>query len=306
MSGVISGSSFWIDGRETPPGQMMPWGNLWFAGSTYFQTMEIPLRKGRYFTDRDVSDGPGVAIIDETLGRKYWPDEDPLGKRISIGERDPQGNLSWREIVGIVGHVKHKGLAGESPVQYYVPHRQIVIPRVFLVVRTVSEPSNLTSAVRGAIQRIDPELPVFKVTTMEQMVADSTAQRLFTMLLLGIFAAMALVLAAVGLYGVISYSVAQRTHEIGIRLALGAQTRDVLRLVISHGMKLTLVGVLTGLGGALALTRLMRTLLFGVSATDLVTFILISLLLTGVSLLACWIPAKRATKVDPMIALRCE
>ncbi|MCI0388410.1 MAG: ABC transporter permease [Acidobacteria bacterium] len=306
MSGVISGSSFWIEGRETPPGQMMPWGNLWFAGSTYFQTMEIPLRKGRYFTDRDGLDAPGVAIIDETMGRKYWPDEDPLGKRVSIGERDPQGNLRWREIVGVVGHVKHQGLAGESPVQYYVPHRQIVIPRAFLVVRTASGPSSLTSAVRGAIHAIDKELPVFKVTTMEQMVADSTAQRLFTMLLLGIFGATALVLAAVGLYGVMSYSVAQRTHEIGIRTALGAQAPDVLKLVIGQGVKLALVGVLIGLGGAWALTRLMKTLLFGVSATDPLTFALIAVLLPLVALMACYLPARRATKVDPMVALRCE
>ncbi len=306
MSGVISGSSFWIEGRETPPGQTMPWGNLWFAGSTYFQTLEIPLLKGRYFTDRDGLDGPGVAIIDETLGRKYWPDEDPLGKRISIGERDQQGNLRWREIVGVVNHVKHKGLDGESPVQYYVPHRQIVIPRVFLVVRTVSEPSSLTSAVRGAVQRIDPELPVFKVTTMEQMVADSTAQSLFTMLVLGIFGAIALVLATVGLYGVMSYSVAQRTHEVGVRMALGAQASDVMKLVIGQGIKLALVGIVIGLGGAWALTRLMKTLLFGVSATDSLTFAVVAVLLTAVALLACWIPARRAAKVDPMVALRYE
>ncbi len=306
MSGVISGSSFWIEGRATPPGQVMPWGNLWFAGSTYFQTLEIPLRKGRYFTDGDSLDAMGVAIIDETMGRKYWPDEDPLGKRISIGERDPQGNLRWREVVGVVGHVKHKGLDGDSPAQYYVPHRQIVIPRAFLVVRTISEPSSLTSAVRGAIQAIDKELPVFKVTTMEQMVADSTAQRLFVMLLLGIFAAIALVLAAIGLYGVMSFSVAQRTHEIGVRMALGARVRDVLKLVIGQGIKLALVGVVIGLGGAWALTRLMQTLLFGVSATDWLTFAAVAGLLTLVAFVACYLPARRAARVDPLVALRHE
>ena len=217
-----------------------------------------------------------MAIIDETMERKFWADEDPIGKRISF-QRDPQGNPIWREVVGVVGHVKARGLEGESPVQYYVPHRQMPIPGGFLVVRTAAEPASLAGAVRSTIQSIDPELPVFRVTTMERMVSDSMTQRRFAMTLLAVFAIVALILASVGLYGVMSYSVTHRTNEIGIRMALGAKVTDVLAMVVGQGMKLSLAGVAIGIGGALALTRVMRTLLFGVSATDPLTYVAVAL-----------------------------
>ncbi len=305
MSGSNSSGSFAIEGRTVQPGEMSPWGNRWLAGATYFQTMNIPLIKGRFFDDRDVATSQPVAIIDETLQHKYWGDEEALGKRISF-QRDPQGNPIWREIVGVVGHVRHRGLEGESPVQYYLPHRQLSNGGMYVVVRTANEPSASAAAVRAQIQAVDRELPVYRVTTMEQVVADSMTQRRFAMTLLGIFAAVALILASVGLYGVMAYSVTQRTHEIGIRLALGAKTADVLKMVVGQGMVLAAIGLAIGLLAAFGLTRLMTTLLFGVSATDPFIFALLPLVLASVAVAASWIPARRATKVDPMIALRYE
>ncbi|MEW6127981.1 MAG: ABC transporter permease [Acidobacteriota bacterium] len=305
MSGNNSSGSFAIEGRTVQPGEMAPWGNRWQAGSNYFQTLNIPLIKGRFFDDRDVLTSQPVAIIDETMQRKFWPDEDPVGKRISF-QRDPQGNPIWREIVGIVGHVRHRGLEGESPVQYYLPHRQLAGNGMFVIVRTANEPSGLASAVRGAIQSVDRDLPVYRVTTMEQVVTDSMTQRRFAMTLLGIFALVALILASVGLYGVMAYSVTQRTHEIGIRMALGAKSGDVLKMVVGQGMVLAVIGLGIGLVAAFGLTRLMTTLLFGVSATDPLIFAILPLLLAGVAVAASLIPARRATKVEPIIALRYE
>jgi putative ABC transport system permease protein len=305
LSGMNSAGSFVIEGRTTAPGEMAPWGNRWFAGASYFQTLGIPLIKGRYFDDRDVRDAPQVAIIDETMERKFWPDENPIGRRISF-QRDPQGNPIWREVVGVVGHVKHRGLEGESPVQYYIPHRQLPSNTVFLVARTAVEPASRAGTVRSTVQEVDRELPVFRVTTMEKMVNDSMVQRRFSMILLAVFALVALILASVGLYGVMSYSVTHRTNEIGIRMALGARVTDVLALVVAQGMKLSIAGVGIGLAGAFALSRVMRSLLFNVSATDPLIYAVVALMLAGVSLLACYIPARRATKIDPMEALRYE
>jgi putative ABC transport system permease protein len=304
LSGMSSSGSFRIEGRAVPPGQMAPWGSRWAAGASYFQTMNIPLIRGRYFDDRDVASASGVAIIDETMARKFWSNEDPIGKRITF--EGGQSNPRWREIVGVVGHVKQTGLDGESPVQYYFPHRQRPTSGVFLVIRTNTEPQSLTAAVRGVIQSADKELPVFKVMTMEQMVENSTSQRRFSTILLGVFALVALILASVGLYGVMSYTVAQRTHEIGIRMALGASAADVKKLVVRQGMILVVAGVASGLLAAYGLTRLMASLLFGVRATDPLTFIMLPFALALVALLACYLPARRATKVDPMIALRYE
>ncbi len=306
MSGINPGTSFRIEGRTLVPGENLPNGNLWFTGASYFQTMNIPLIRGRYFDDRDVMGGAGVAILDEKMARKYWPNEDPIGKRIWKYETDPQGNRRWREIVGIVGSVRHHNLDGESEQQLYVPHRQVPTPSVFLVIRTVTKPESLTEAVRSVIQSADKELPIHKVATMERMMAESIPQRRFTTILLGVFALIALILASVGLFGVMSYTVAQRTHEIGIRMALGATQANILKLVIVQGLALVAIGVAGGLGAAYLLTRLISNMLFGISPTDRLTFVLLPFFLTLVALAACYIPARRAMKVDPMVALRHE
>jgi predicted permease len=306
MSRNGDASSFVIEGVTPLPGEHGPWGVLWFAGANYFQTMNIPLIRGRYFDDRDVLDSHFVAIIDERMARRWWPNEDPIGKRIWAYDSDLQGNRRWREIVGVVSNVKHRNLDGESPEQYYLPHRQRPTRNATLAVRTAAEPEDMTAAVRGVIRSADKELPVYRVSTMERMMADSTSQRRFAMILLSVFALVALILASVGLFGVMSYAVSQRAHEIGIRMALGAQTLDVLKVVIKQGMSLVLTGVVIGLMTAFGLTRLMKTLLFGISETDTTTFVIIPLLLAAVAMLACYLPAKRAMQVDPLIALRSE
>jgi putative ABC transport system permease protein len=304
LSGYNPSGSFQIEGRIVPQGQSSPHGDRWMVSHEYFKAMSIPLIKGRYFNERDSADAPGVAILDETIARKYWPDEDPLGKRI-VFEGTAQAPR-WREVVGIVGHVKHKGLEGESRVQYYVPLPQRPNAGIFLVLKTAGDPENLAASVRGVVRGLDKDLPVFKVTTMQQLVADSMAQRRFSMLMFGIFAFVALLLASVGLYGVLAYSVTQRTQEIGVRMALGAQARDVLGMVVGQGMRLVFVGVALGLALAFAFARVISNQLYGVTATDPWVFAGVALLLTAVAFLACYIPARRATKVDPMIALRYE
>jgi predicted permease len=304
LSGNNSSGSFQIEGRVIPQGQSSPHGDRWAATTDYFSTMRIPIVRGRFFDDRDTIESQPVAIIDETMAKKYWPDEDPLGKRITF--QGGPNNPTWREIVGIVGHVKHKGLDGESRVQYYIPHSQTQNAFMSLVVRASVDPTSLTGAVRGAISGLDKDLPVFRVKTMEQFVSESMAQRRFAMALVGIFAAVAMALACVGLYGVLSYSITQRLREIGIRMALGARGSDVLRLVVGQGMLLALAGVALGSVAAFLLTRLMANLLFAVTASDPLTFVTIASLLTLVALVACFAPARRATKVDPIEALRYE
>ena len=272
--------------------------------------MGIELIKGRVFTAEDTRDGPPVAVIDEVLARQHFQNEDPIGKR--IGYAAP--NTPSYEIVGVVRHVEPYSLDGQSPVaQFYTNFNQIPLQslpssvrRINVLTRTEVEPLSLAPAVRAQVAALNKDQAVFNVRTMEQIVAQSVARRRFSMLLLTVFAVVALGLASLGIYGLMSYTVAQRTREIGVRMALGARARDVLHLVLGQGLRLTLIGMVVGLVGALALTRLMSSLLFGVSATDPVTFCAVAFLLAFVALLACWIPARRAMKVDPMIALRYE
>lgn len=304
LSGGGSSGSFRIEGREIPQGQSMPHGARWAVTPDYYKTMGIPIIRGRYFEERDTADSNQVTIIDESLAKKYWPNEDPVGKRISF--EGPANNRIWREIVGIVGHVKHSDLEGESRAQYYIPHQQRSQQGMTIVIRTQGDPNSLAGVVRGVVKNADGNLPIFRVRTMDQFVADSMAQRRFAMLLIGIFAGLALLLAAIGLYGVMAYSVTQRTHELGLRMALGAQASDVLKLVVKQGMLLAMIGLGIGVIGALLLSRLMKTLLFNVSATDPLIFVAIAAALAAVALIACFFPARRATKVDPMVALRYE
>jgi putative ABC transport system permease protein len=269
----------------------------------YFSTMGIQLLRGRQFDERlDRADSAPVVVVSETMARRLWPGEDPLGKRIQPGSADPSG---WIEVVGVAKDVRQFDLTAEPRLQMYLPYVQFewFVPGQ-LVIKTEVEPTGLAAAVRKAVWEVDKEQPVSDVRTMEEVLSRSIARQRFSTMLLGIFAALALVLAAVGIYGVMSYTVAQRTREIGIRMALGAQAGGVLRLVVGEGLKLVLAGVLIGLAGSLLLTRLMSSLLFGVSATDPMTLAVISLILVGVALLASYIPARRAAKVDPMVALR--
>jgi putative ABC transport system permease protein len=277
----------------------------------YFRTMEIPLVKGRYFTEQDRTETQPVAIIDEMMEARFFPAGDCLGKRIKMG--GPDSPFPWMQIVGVVKHVRHYGPDEEGRVELYRPYFQLpnaagaqYSRTMVLTLRVTGEPTALTSAVRNAVSEIDKDQPVSSVQTMTQVVATSIASQKFATWLLAVFAAAALLLAALGLYGVMAYSVTQRTHEIGIRMALGAARRDVLRLIVGQGMRLALIGLGLGLVGAFLVTRLMKSLLFGVSAADPITYGGVALLLALVALLACLIPARRATRVDPMIALRYE
>ena len=270
----------------------------------YFHTMGIPLQAGREFTDRDTKDAPPVAIINETMARRFFPDLDPIGQRIKI--KHYMSEPVSHEIVGVARDAKQMSLSDKMEIEMYVPHLQRPWLSTVLVVRTRTDPASLIPSVQRAVASVDKDQPISRARTMEQLIAESTAQPRFYTLLLSIFAGIALLLALIGIYGVMSYTVAQRTHEIGIRMALGAQRGDVLRLIIGHGMLLAAIGIGTGLAASLALTRVLSGLLYDVSATDPATFAAISLLLSSVALLACYLPARRATKVDPMIALRYE
>jgi putative ABC transport system permease protein len=298
-------TSFVINGQPPPEPGKTPLTEAATASPDYFNAMGIQLIKGRNFTEQDTATAPRVTIIDEEFARRYWPDQDPLGKGIH-----PGGSLSnpMATIVGVVRRVKMEGLDQDSNrVQAYFPFRQIVQGGGrTVVIKTSSDPTALVSAARREVLAIDPDQPVYNFNTMDQLYADAIAPNRLSLTLFGIFAGVALALAAVGIYGVMAYSVTQRTHEIGIRMALGAQPRSVLGMVVGQGMILAAIGVGIGLAAAALLTQFMASLLFGVSATDPLTFSAIAIILAGVALGACFIPALRATKVDPMIALRYE
>jgi putative ABC transport system permease protein len=265
----------------------------------YFYTLGIPVLKGRTFTDDDDEQAPKVAVVNEALARRLWPAEDPIGKQFP----PPRGNFT---VAGVVDNIHHEGLSQETEAEFYLPYLQSPCDSMQLAIRTAGDPDSIISAVCAQVRAVDPDQPLYHVATLEQTLSESLAPRRFNMLLLGIFAGIALTLAAVGIYGVMASSVTQRTHEIGIRMALGAQKSDVLRMVVGQGLRLALVGIAIGIAGALALTRFLSSLLYGVKPTDPLTFVAIALILLGVALIACYIPARRAMKVDPMVALRHE
>jgi predicted permease len=293
-----------IEGREVPAGER-PEIDFRRASTGYFQTMGIPLLAGRVVTEQDVTNGSRFVLINEAMANRFWPGEDPVGKRISTMVSSGQ-QIPWQTIVGVVGNVRHLGLDVEPrPEIYYHTNTSPPFGPV-VVIRTTSDPARLISIARAKVRELDRDVPISNVNTMEQLVAQSVAQRRFGMFLLGTFALLALLLAAIGIYGVVSYSVTQRTQEIGVRMALGASATDVLKMVLRNGMSLALIGVGLGLAGAFGLTRLMSRLLFEVTPTDVTTFALVSVGLISVALLACYLPARRAMKVDPLEALRYE
>jgi len=298
--------SFQIEGRPVPE-KDEPSGDFFTTGTHYFRTMGIPILKGRDFDHNDRHGSTPVIIITETFARQYFSNEDPIGKRIHPGVSSIEGDEStMREIVGVVGDVRNRGLSTDPRPAFYVPQTQIPFSQMVVVVKTDNEPRSVISGATKDVASMDADLPLFGVKTMEEYMSASVAAPRFNTTLLSIFAGVALVLTIVGLYGVMSYSVAQRTNEIGIRLALGAQRRDVLMMIVKQGSKLILIGLAIGLLSAFALTRLVESLLFGVKAKDPLTFAVVAMLLAIVALLACYVPAWRATKVDPMEALRCE
>ena len=294
-----------IEGQPDPPPGQERIVVTRIISPGYFDTMSIPILRGRGLTDQDTETTPNVVVISETMARRYWPGEDAVGKRIAAGRiRSPE---DWIQVVGVAKDVRQFELNAEPRPQMYLTYRQAgFFDSRDLVVKTDVDPASMAATVRKAVWEIDKDQPVSNIQTMDEILADSIARQRFSMLLLAIFAAVALVLAGVGIYGVMSYSVAQRTHEIGIRMALGAQTGAVLKLAVGYGMKLVIAGIAIGLIAAFALTRVMSTLLFGVTATDPTTFTLISLLLIAVAVLASYVPARRATRVNPLIALRYE
>ena len=298
-------TSFGIEGRPAPPPGQMPSTDITRVSPGYFRAMGVRLLKGRVFTNQDTEAAQRVCIIDETLARTYWPDEDPLGRRIRLGPPQDEHSVVM-EVVGVVGHVKNYGVDQPSRVETYVPYGQDPIAGFHLVVRTALEPSGLTAAVRKAVRDVDPNVPIYATATLDAVVEESTAQRRLAVTLLGIFSGLALLLAAVGIYGVISYNVSQRTQEIGIRMALGAERRQILKMVLGQGTMMALTGVVIGLGVALGLTRLITALLFQVSATDPPTFSVVPVVLLLVALAAAYLPARRAARVEPMVALRDE
>jgi putative ABC transport system permease protein len=302
LSGANYNLQFFSEGRPPASNERPTSAEYRVISPDYFRTMGIPLLRGRAITDADAQDSPLVAVINEAMARQFWPNTDPIGQRIIITDRVPGA----REIVGVVGDVKHYGLAIPAKPEMYVPEYQKGWGELSVVVRGKLPPSALASAASGAVHALDKDLPVFAVRSMDEIIVRSVGDQRFAAYLFGLFAVLALVLAAVGIYGVMSHAVALGTHEIGIRMALGAQPGDVLGMVLRHGLKITLAGIGIGLAAALALTRVLASQLFAVTPTDPLTFLGVSLLLTGVALLACYLPARRATRVDPLIALRYE
>ncbi|HLW97093.1 MAG TPA: ABC transporter permease [Candidatus Acidoferrales bacterium] len=304
LSATFAWGPIVIEGRTPLPGENFINADERVVAGHYFQAMEIPLLKGRLFDDHDNATAPFVAVIDEYMAQQFWPNENPLGKHFRHGTLTASGQPI--EIVGVVGRIKQYTLDADSRIALYMPQTQNPSRGMDVVLRSTGDPAALTSAVKDQLRAIDPDLPMYGVRTMAQRVDESLASRRFSMLLLGLFASLALALAAIGTYGVMAYLVNQATREIGIRMALGATQQNILSLILRKGLTLTLSGVALGLAAAFALTQLLRSQLFGIKATDPATFFAIAILLAGIALFASYIPARRAARIDPMISLRSE
>jgi putative ABC transport system permease protein len=307
LSGMDFIISFEVEGRPPVPPAQQPAMQVRVATPDYFSTIGIPLKRGRLFSEDDRAGTTRVVLITESAAREFFPNEDPIGKRIKLGwGRGPGKPRAGGEVVGIVDDVKEAGLDEPNPPHIYMPVRQWPVDSMSVVIKTITPPTALTDAARSEVYAVDPNLPVSKVRTLDDIVARSISQPRFYMLLLTIFAGVALVLAAIGIFGVLSYAVAQRTREIGIRMALGAQERTVIGLVVREAMMLVILGVVCGTLAALVVSQTMTRMLFSVTPTDPATFASVAMALLAVALFASYVPARRATRVDPIIALRTE
>jgi predicted permease len=304
LSQAFAWTPITVEGRAPLPGEKFLNADERLVGGHYFEAMGIPLRRGRFFNEQDDRTKPVVVIVDEHMAEQLWPVQDPLGKRIHIVEL--KSDDPWQTVVGVVGRVKQDSLDSDPRIAFYLPQTQFPTRAMTVALRSTADPVGVLAALKSELRVLDPDLPMYYVRSMEQRVHESLARRRFSMLLLGVFASVALALATIGIYGVMAYLVSQGTREIGIRMALGATQNDVLGLIVRQGMTLAISGLATGLTGAFALTRLIRSLLFGVEATDPLTFVGISVLLAFIALLASYIPAQRAARIDPMVSLRCD
>lgn len=304
LSQAFAWTPITVEGRTPLPGEKFLNADERLVGGHYFEAMGIPLRRGRFFNEQDDATKPIAVIVDEYMADQLWPGEDPVGKRIHIVEL--QSKDPWQTVVGVVGRVKQDSLDSDPRIAFYLAQTQFPTRAMTVAFRSGMDPAATVSAVMSELRGLDPDLPMYYVRTMEQRVNESLARRRFSMLLVGVFAGVALALATIGIYGVMAYLVNQGTREIGIRMALGASRRSILTLVVRQGMVLALSGVTIGLGAAFLLTRLIRSLLFGVEATDPFTFVGISLLLVLIALLASYVPAQRAARIDPIVSLRCD
>jgi putative ABC transport system permease protein len=300
-------SGYLVEGRPRPEPRLIPSTDISRVTSGAIETLGIPLLEGRYFASSDTADSEPVCIIDATMSQSNWPNEDPIGKHIAVNGRGNElDDPIWRKVIGVVAHVKNYGADQPSRVETYVPYLQIPSFGGYVILRTAGDPANLSSAMRTAAQSVDPNIPVSVIRRLDDIVDESVAPRRLSVLLLSSFAGLALALAAIGIYGVMSYTVTQRTQEIGIRIALGAARGDIFKLVAGNGMMLLMIGIAIGLGGALYLSRFLGTMLFQVRPTDLLTFVSVPAILAATGLAACILPARRATSVDPILALRME
>ncbi len=306
LSQMMAWGPITVEGRAPQPGEAFINADQRVVGGDYFRAMDIPLQKGRLFNEFDTRTTDRVVVIDDHMASTLWPGDDPVGKRIRTGGFDVTPDTPWMTVIGVVGRVKQDSLESDSRIAFYRAHAQSPSRPMYVVVRSQSRASDLAAAVTQQIRQLDPDLPIYRMRTMEQRVDESLAQRRFSMLLLSLFAILALGLAAIGIYGVMAYLVTQGTRELGIRLALGAAPHDLLMLVVRQGMSVAAIGMVIGLAGAFILTRFMRALLFGVRATDPLTFTAIAAILTVVALIASYVPARRAARIDPIVSLRSE